>query len=160
MFGRKKIAIYTLKNRLIEKEKHIEKLECEIVSLRKEIEKVKTLNLRFSKGSETLDEIIKVQRSPLVKTGLGYIGESSQSSAPSYLNTIKASHQHFVTRQKNKEISQVKHDHFNSNKRNINQQVNINKRAMIAEISSLMDNVSHVIILVIKLLNVLHTKPS
>ena len=31
---------------------------------------------------------------------------------------------------------------------------------MIAEISSLMDNVSHVIILVIKLFNVLHTKPS
>jgi septal ring factor EnvC (AmiA/AmiB activator) len=72
-----KITIETLKNQLEEKEKHNEKLECEVVSLRKELEKVKTLNLRFAKGSETLDEIIKVQRSPLIKTGLGYTGESS-----------------------------------------------------------------------------------
>ena len=43
------------------------------MSLRKELEKVKTLNLGFAKGSKTLDEIIKVQRSPLIKTGLGYI---------------------------------------------------------------------------------------
>ena len=43
----KKISIDTLKNQLIEKEKHNEKLECEIIILRKEIEKVKTLNLRF-----------------------------------------------------------------------------------------------------------------
>ena len=76
----------------MEKEKHNEKLECEIISLRKEIEKVKTLNLRFSKGSETLDEIIKVQHTPLMKTGLGYIGETSQSeksSATSYINALK-----------------------------------------------------------------------
>ena len=65
-----KISIDTLKNQLIEKEKHNEKSECEIVSLRKEIEKEKILNLIFSKGTETLDEIIKVQRSPLVKIGL------------------------------------------------------------------------------------------
>ena len=92
---------------------------------------MKTLNLRFTKGSETLDEIIKVQCSPLVKTGLGYIGESSQSSTPSYLNVAKASLQHFVTQQENKETSQVKHDHFNTkknNKRNINRQVDINIR--------------------------------
>ena len=69
-----KIAIDTLKNQLIEKEKHNEKLECEIVILRKEIEKEKTLNISFAKGTKTLDEIIKVQRSPFVKTGLGYIG--------------------------------------------------------------------------------------
>ena len=63
---------------------------------------MKTLNLRFAKGSETLDEIIKVQRSPLIKTGLGYIGEYSQYSAPSYLNAAKASQQHFITQQKKK----------------------------------------------------------
>ena len=45
---------------LAAKEKHHEKLECEIVGLRKEIEKTKALNLRFVKGSETLDDIIKV----------------------------------------------------------------------------------------------------
>eukprot|EP00253_Pinus_taeda_P015959 PITA_15959 len=41
----------------------------EIVGLRKEIEKTKAINLKFVKGSETLDEIINVQRSPLNKTG-------------------------------------------------------------------------------------------
>ena len=66
-----KITIETLKNQLEEKEKQNEKLECEVVSLRKDSEKVKTLNLRFAKGSETLDEIIKVQHSPLVNTCLG-----------------------------------------------------------------------------------------
>ena len=88
-----KIAIHTLNNQLIEKEKHNEKLECDIVSLRKELEKVKNLNLRFAKGFETLDEIIKIQCSPLVNTGLGYIGESSKSeksSTTSYLNAAKA----------------------------------------------------------------------
>ena len=58
---------------------------------------MKTLNLRFAKGYETLDEIIKVQHSPLLKTCLGYVGESSQSSAPSYLNIAKANLQHSVT---------------------------------------------------------------
>ena len=78
------------------------------------------MNLRFTKGSETLDEIIKVQRSPLLKTGLGYIGESSQSSAPNYLNAATASLQHSVTQQGNKENLQVKHDHFNKNNNNRN----------------------------------------
>lgn len=61
-----------MKKQIIEKEEHNEKLECEIVSLRKEHEKAKSLNLRFAKGYETLYEIIKVQCSPLIKTGLGY----------------------------------------------------------------------------------------
>ena len=72
----RKITIETLEKQVEEAKKHIEKLECEVVSQRKEFEKVKTLNIRFAKGSETLDEIIKVQRSPLIKIGLGYIGES------------------------------------------------------------------------------------
>ena len=56
--------------------------------------KLKTLNLRFSIGYETSDEIIKIQRSPLLKIGLGYIGESSQASAPNYLKAAIASTQH------------------------------------------------------------------
>ena len=56
----KNMIIDTLQFQLAESEKHHEKLECEIVGLRKEIEKTKALNLRFVKGSETLDEIIKV----------------------------------------------------------------------------------------------------
>jgi len=73
------MIIDTLTLKLAEKDKHNEELECEIVGLRKEIEKTKALNLRFSKGYETLDEIIKVQRSPLIKTSLGYSEEASQS---------------------------------------------------------------------------------
>ena len=130
-----KLSIETLKNQLEEKEKHNEKLECEILSLRKEIEKLKTLNLRFSKGSETLDKIMKVQCSPLMKTGLGYVGESSQSSAANYLKVATASLQHSSTQQGNKETLQVKHDHLNTKntnrntfQRNTNQQVNTNRR--------------------------------
>ena len=66
------MIIDTLTFQLIEREKHNEKLECEIVGHRKDIEKTKALNLRFSKGDETLYEIIKVQLSPLIKIGLGY----------------------------------------------------------------------------------------
>ena len=85
--------------------------------------------------SETLDEIIKVQHSPLIKTSLGYVGESSQSSAPKYRKAVTASLQHSATQQGNKETLQVKHDHLNTKntnrntfKRNINQQVNTNRR--------------------------------
>ena len=71
-------VINTVTHQLTEKDKHNEVLECEVVSLRKELEKTKTLNHRFSKGSETLDEIIKVQCSPIINTGLGFHeGESS-----------------------------------------------------------------------------------
>ena len=45
----RKITIETLKGQFEEAKKHIEKLECEVVSLRKDFEKVKTLNLRFAK---------------------------------------------------------------------------------------------------------------
>ena len=54
------MIIDTLTYQLAKREKHNEKLECEIVGLRKDLEKTKALNLRFAKGSETLNEIIKV----------------------------------------------------------------------------------------------------
>ena len=89
---------------------------------------MKNLNLRFYKGSKTLDEIIKVQHSPFIKTGLGYIGESSQASAPNYLKEATASTQHSATQQGNKESLQVKHDHFNSKNTNKNTfQINTNQ---------------------------------
>eukprot|EP00253_Pinus_taeda_P032145 PITA_32145 len=91
----KSMIIDTLTFQLAEREKHNEKLECEIVGLTKDIEKTKALNVRFAKGSETLDEIIKVQRSPLIKTGLGYSKEASQaqkpSSSKSYLDAARKS---------------------------------------------------------------------
>jgi len=79
----KNVIIDSLQCQLAEMEKNHEKLECEIVGLRKEIAKTKALNLIFVKGSKTLDEIINVQRSPLIKTGLGYNEETSQAQKPS-----------------------------------------------------------------------------
>src|ERR1700733_12419225 len=88
------MIIDTLQTQLDEKEKSLEKLEGEIVALRKEIEKTKAINIKFVKGSETLDEIINVQRSPLIKTGPGYNGETSQAStSKSYLDAAKRSEQ-------------------------------------------------------------------
>jgi len=93
----KNVIIDSLQCQLAEREKHHEKLECEIVGLRKEIEKTKALNLRFFKGSETLDEIINVQRSSLIKTGLGYNEEASQAQKPStsksYLDAARRNEQ-------------------------------------------------------------------
>ena len=67
-----KLAEEVLKKKILEKERHSERLELEIVGLRKELEKTKALNLRFAKGFETLEEIIKVKNSPLMNIGLGY----------------------------------------------------------------------------------------
>eukprot|EP00253_Pinus_taeda_P012796 PITA_12796 len=90
----KNVIIDTLQFQLDEKAKFLEKLECEIVGLRKEIEKTKALNLKFVKGSETLDDLINLQRSPLIKTGLGYKGETSQAStSKSYLDAARRSEQ-------------------------------------------------------------------
>eukprot|EP00253_Pinus_taeda_P009667 PITA_09667 len=90
----KNVIIDTLQFQLDEKEKSLEKLECEVVGLRKEIERIEALNLKFVKGSKTLDEIINVQRSPLIKTGLGYNGETSQAStSKSYLDAARRNEQ-------------------------------------------------------------------
>eukprot|EP00253_Pinus_taeda_P015448 PITA_15448 len=86
--------IDTLQFQIDEKERHLEKLEGEIVGLRKEIEKTKAINLKFVKGSETLDEIINLQRSPLNKTGMGYNGETYQAStSKSYLDAARRNEQ-------------------------------------------------------------------
>ena len=49
----KSMIIDTLTFQLAEREKHNEKLECEIVGLRKDIEKTKAVNLRFVKGTKS-----------------------------------------------------------------------------------------------------------
>eukprot|EP00253_Pinus_taeda_P027337 PITA_27337 len=105
------MIIDTLTFQLVEREKHNEKLECEIVGLRKDIEKTKALNLRFAKGSKILDEIIKLQHSPLIKTGLGYIEEESQAQKPStskiYLEATRRSEQVDNCQQRHKADHQV-----------------------------------------------------
>jgi len=107
----KNMIIDTLTFQLAKMEKHNEKLECEIVGLRKDIEKTKALNLRFSKGSKTLDEIIKVQHSPLIKIGLGYTEETSQAQKPStsksYLEAARRSEQVDNRQQRHNEDHQV-----------------------------------------------------
>jgi len=77
------MIIDTFTYQLAETEKHNEKLKCEIVDLRKDLKKTKSLNLRFAKGSKNLNEIIKVQHSPLINTGLGYTEGASQSQKSS-----------------------------------------------------------------------------
>jgi len=107
----KNIIIDTLTFQLAEREKHNEKLECEVVGLRKYTEKKKALNLRFSKGSENLDEIINVNHSPLIKIGLGYTEEASQtqklSTSKSYLDAARRSEQFDNRQQRHKANHQV-----------------------------------------------------
>ena len=126
------MIIDTLTHKLAEKEKHNKNLECEIVGLRKDLEKKKSLNLRFSKGSKNLNEIIKVQHSPLINTGLGYTKESSQSQKSStstkiYLDAAKRSEQYDNRQQRPKITHQVNHTQFNPRMnigRSCTQQVN------------------------------------
>ena len=113
----KNMIIDTLTHQLTKSEKHNEKLECEVVGLRKELEKTKYLNLRFAKGSEALDEIIKVQHFPLIKIFLGYTGETSQPEKPlafirSYLDAAKTSEQCLNPQKKPKGTPQVNHSHL------------------------------------------------
>ena len=81
------------------------------MGLRKDLEKTKALNLRFSKGSETLNKIIKVQHSPLIKTGLGYTEEASEAQKPStsksYLDVARRSEQVDNCQQRHKADHQV-----------------------------------------------------
>jgi hypothetical protein len=69
-----------LKQQLSEKKARCEALEEEVVKTRKEMEKFKTLylqNLPSIKASTELNDILNKQRSPLLKTGLGYVNGSS-----------------------------------------------------------------------------------
>jgi len=65
------------------------------VGLRKELEKTKSLNIIFSKGLDSLDEIIKDQCSHIIKASLGYTREISQPKLSaitgSYLDAAKTS---------------------------------------------------------------------
>lgn len=118
------------------KRKHNAKLECEVLGLRKELEKKKYLNPRFSKGSEILNEIIKVQHSHLINTSLGYTEDSfrskkSSTSTIGYLDATKTNEQYVNRQQKPKSTHKVNHGQFtprmNINRR-INQKVKNTKR--------------------------------
>jgi hypothetical protein len=64
-----------VRSQLKEKEENCEKIEDEIISLRKELEKTidqLSRSLKFGKSTEILDNILIHQRSPFIKTCLGY----------------------------------------------------------------------------------------
>jgi len=65
-----------MKKQLVMKDEDCEKLKEEIVFLKKEVD---LLNKNL-KSSQTLDDILSHQRSPLDKSGLGYAGESSSKN--------------------------------------------------------------------------------
>lgn len=50
-----KLVEEVLKKHVLEKEMHCENLKLEIMGLRKKLEKTKSLNIRFAKGSDTLE---------------------------------------------------------------------------------------------------------
>jgi hypothetical protein len=65
---------------LKEKEENCKKLEDEIVSLRKELEKTTdhlNRSLKFGTSTETLDNILSFQRSPFIKKILSYVNKKN-----------------------------------------------------------------------------------
>jgi hypothetical protein len=66
-----------LKNQINEKEESCDKLEAEVVDLRKKVEK----SNKFLNSSQILDEILESQRSPCDKSGLGYKEEATHVEA-------------------------------------------------------------------------------
>jgi hypothetical protein len=83
-----------VRSQLKEKEENCEKLEAEIVSLRKELEKtIDQLNrsLKFGKSTEILDNILSFQRSPFIKTGLGYDDKQNTTEGDASIKVTKPS---------------------------------------------------------------------
>jgi hypothetical protein len=81
-----------LKHQINEKEMSCDKLEVEIVDLRKKVEK----SNKFLNSSKILDEILEIQRSPYDKSGLGYKEEDTYVEA-------STSKKHEVSPSKNKD---------------------------------------------------------
>ena len=74
----------TLLQQMKEKNMECERLEEEVASLRKKLEKSRRellMNTPQMKSSEQLDQILNAQRSHLIKAGIGYEGETSKSKA-------------------------------------------------------------------------------
>ena len=72
----------TLLEQMREKSLECEKLEEEVVGLRKKLEKAQRellMNTPQVKSSGQLDQILNAQRSPFIKVGIGYEGETSKS---------------------------------------------------------------------------------
>ena len=66
-----------MKNQINEKEESCDKLEVEVIDLRKKVEQ----SNKFLNSSQILDEILESQRSPCDKSGFGYKGEDTHAEA-------------------------------------------------------------------------------
>ena len=87
-----------------DKTREQEKLEEEIVCLRKKLENAQHkvyMNSSQTTSSGKLDEILDAQIYPLIKTGIGYEGESSKSKEKENKNII------FVKAKKVDEAAQI-----------------------------------------------------
>ena len=87
-----------------DKTREQEKLEEEVVCLRKKLENAQrkvSINSSQTTSSGKLNEILDAQRSPLIKTGIGYKGESSKIKEKENKNVI------FVKAKKADEVAQI-----------------------------------------------------
>ena len=114
----------TLLQQMREKSLECEKLEEEVVSLRKKLEKAQRellMNTPQMKSTRQLDQILKAQRSPLIKAGIGYEGETSKSKVEDNMNVI------FVKDVNDNEATQKIPTEVEANKNMIFRETNRNK---------------------------------
>ena len=67
-----KSQLEEVKVQLLEHNKVRQEKEFEIIPLKGKMNKITCTNLKLKRNSSTLYDILSYQRSPLVKTGLGY----------------------------------------------------------------------------------------
>ena len=80
-----------LLKKIKDKNQEQEKLEEEVVCLRKKLEQDQrelSMNTPWMKSSEQLEKILNAQRSPLIKAGIGYEGETCKSKVEDNKNII------------------------------------------------------------------------
>ena len=79
----------SLQNKLEESNQEREELEAEVVSLRKEVKKGKTIQ-NYANSPRALEELINSQRSYNERTGLGYKEEEAGPSTTKYNEPMRS----------------------------------------------------------------------
>ena len=115
----------TLLQQMREKSQECERMEEEVVSLRKNLEKSQRdllMNTPLMKSSGQLDQILNAQKSPLINAGIGYEGETSKSKVEDNRNVI------FVKAVKENEVAQKIATEVEANKNRIHEETNKKKQ--------------------------------
>ena len=81
-----------MKSQLEEKEETVQKLELEVVGLKKKGKKNESL-VKLQDNSIVLDKILDCQRSPLERTGLGYKKNKEKSEDDTWSLKTPVAHQ-------------------------------------------------------------------